>query len=85
MRKIEHKAKFMREFWKCFDLEKKDMSMVREELLAERVALSVMRSGEAKGSQAEKVLGGNELSALTSTLREIEFSKEKGGMIFEEV
>ena len=43
--------------------------MAREELMAERVALSVLRSGEVKGTQAEKVLSGNEFSTLTSTMR----------------
>jgi hypothetical protein len=43
--------------------------LAREELMAERVALSVLRSGEVKGSQAEKVLSGNEFSTLTSTMR----------------
>lgn len=50
MKKMEHKADFMREFWQTFELEKKDMQLVREELLAERVALTVLRSGEVKGT-----------------------------------
>jgi hypothetical protein len=69
MRKLEHKAQFMRQFWQAFELERRDIYLAREELLAERVALSVLRSGEVKGTQAEKVLSGNEFSSLTSTLR----------------
>ena len=37
--------------------------------MAERVALSVLRSGELKGTPAEKILSGNEFSTLTSTMR----------------
>ena len=72
MKKLEHKAEFMRQFWQCFELEKNDLVKVREELLAERVALSVLRSnvGDIKGSQTEKVLTANEFSASTN-LREM--------------
>ncbi len=69
MRKLEHKAHFLRQFWSAFELERRDLYLAREELLAERVALSVLRSGEVKGSQAEKVLSGNEFSTLSSTMR----------------
>lgn len=69
MKKMEHKAQFMREFWQTFELEKKDMQLVREELLAERVALTVLRSGEVKGTATERVLANNEFSAVTTTLR----------------
>jgi vacuolar-type H+-ATPase subunit H len=72
MRKLEHKAKFIREFWQSYELERRDMQMAKEELLAERVALSVLRSGEVRGTPAEKVLSGNEFSTLTSTLRAVE-------------
>ena len=71
MKKLEHKAKFLREFWASFELDKKDMQLVREELLAERVALSVMRSGETKGTNAEKILAENEFSSMTSTMRSL--------------
>jgi hypothetical protein len=50
MRKLEHKAQFMKQFWQAFDLERRDLYLAREELMAERVALSVLRSGEVKGS-----------------------------------
>lgn len=72
MKKLEHKAKFMREFWQSFELEKRDMILTREELMAERVALTVLKSGEVKGTEAEKILMGNEFSSLTSTLRKID-------------
>jgi hypothetical protein len=39
--------------------------------MAERVALSVLRSGELKGVPAEKILSGNEFSTLTSTMRQL--------------
>ena len=71
MKKLEHKARFLREFWSSFDLDKRDMELTREELLAERVALSVIRSGETKGTQAEKVLVGNDLTAVTSVIRQL--------------
>lgn len=76
MKKLEHKAAFMREFWQTFELERKDMQMVREELLAERVALTVLRSGELKGTPAERVLANNEFSAVTTTIRPITIEKE---------
>jgi hypothetical protein len=41
--------KFLREFWNIFEVEKKDLSLIKEEALAERAALSVLKSGEAKG------------------------------------
>jgi len=70
MKKLEHKAKFLREFWTSFELDKKDMELSREELLAERVALSVIRSGETKGTQTEKVLMSNDLTSMAATLRQ---------------
>ena len=69
MRKLEYKAQFMRQFWQSFDLERRDLYLAREELMAERVALSVLRSGELKGTPAEKILSGNEFSTITSTMR----------------
>jgi len=71
MKKLEHKAHFLREFWSSFDLDKRDMELTREELLAERVALSVIRSGETKGTQAEKVLVGNDLTSMASVIRQL--------------
>ena len=71
MKKLEHKAKFLREFWTSFELDKKDMELSREELLAERVALSVIRSGETKGTQTEKVLMSNDLTSMAATLRQL--------------
>ena len=46
MKKLEAKARFMRQFWSAFDREKHDLGLIREELLAERVALSVLKGGE---------------------------------------
>ena len=57
MKKLQHKAKFLREFWNNFEVEKKDLLLIREETLAERVALSVLKSGETKGTVTEKILG----------------------------
>jgi SWIRM-associated region 1 len=72
MRKLEHKATFLRQFWTCFESEKRELKLGKEELLAERVALSVLRGGELKGTPAERILSGNEFSSITSTLRPLE-------------
>lgn len=72
MRKLEHKSAFLRQFWSGFETEKREIKLGKEELLAERVALSVLRGGDLKGTSAERVLSGNEFSALTSTLRQLE-------------
>jgi len=69
MKKLEHKAAFLRQFWSGFDSERRELKLGKEELLAERVALSVLRGGELKGTPAERVLSGNEFSTLTSSLR----------------
>jgi hypothetical protein len=50
LKKLEHKVKFLREFWQNFELEKRDLTLLKEEALAERAALSILKSGEAKGS-----------------------------------
>jgi hypothetical protein len=72
MRKLEHKAAFLRQFWDGFETEKRELKLGKEEILAERVALSIIRSGDVKGTPVERVLSGNEFSALTSTLRQLE-------------
>ena len=72
MRKLEHKAAFLRHFWSGFESEKREIKLGKEELIAERLALSVLRGGDLKGTPAERVLSGNEFSALTSTLRQLE-------------
>jgi hypothetical protein len=48
------------------------MKLVREELVAERIALTLLRSGELKGTQSERVLANNEFSTITTTLRQKE-------------
>lgn len=45
--------------------------MIREETLAERIALSVLKSGEAKGTQVEKMLSLNEFAANKELLKEL--------------
>lgn len=72
MRKLEKKSHFLRQYWSNFDLERRGLHLTREELLAERVALTVLRSGEVKGTSAEKVLTGNEFSIINSTLKAID-------------
>jgi hypothetical protein len=42
---------------------------VKEETLAERVALSVLKSGEIKNTTTEKILSSNEFAASNSLLR----------------
>lgn len=69
MQKLEHKAKFLRDFWKTFEVEKSELSLMKEEALAERVALTVLKSGEIKNTQAEKALISNEFSASNSLIK----------------
>lgn len=47
------------------------MNLVKEEALAERIALSVLKSGESKGTTAEKLLGLNEFAASKDLLKEL--------------
>lgn len=42
MRKLEHKSAFLRQYWTGFDRERKELKLGREELMAERISLSVM-------------------------------------------
>jgi hypothetical protein len=42
MRKLEHKSAFLRQYWAGFDREKKELKLGREELMAERISLSVL-------------------------------------------
>lgn len=56
--KLEHKMKFLREYWNIFGIEKRDLNLVKEEALAERLALSLIKSGKVKGVPSlEKTLG----------------------------
>ena len=43
--------------------------MIKEEVLAERVALSVLKSGEVKGTLTEKVLSHNEFTNASQMMR----------------
>jgi len=61
----------MREFWKSFEVEQNDFKLMKEEALAERAALSVLKSGEIKGTNAEKVLTQNEFAASSSLLKQL--------------
>lgn len=63
LKKLEHKVKFLREFWTNYEVEKGDLSLIKEEALAERVALTVLKSGEAKGMTAENLLWMNEFGS----------------------
>jgi len=38
MKKLEHKAKFLRQYWQGFDSERRELKLAKEELLAERFA-----------------------------------------------
>ena len=40
--------------------------MMKEETLAERVALSVLKGGEVKGTSAEKILVNNEFACSSA-------------------
>lgn len=71
LQKLEHKLKFLREYWQIFEIEKRDLGLVKEEAMAERIALSMLKSGEAKGSSCEKMLGLNEFAASKEMLREL--------------
>jgi hypothetical protein len=70
LQKLEHKTKFLRQFWKSFELDMEDVSMIKEEAIAERAALSVLKSGEAKGTSVEKVLIANEFLASSELMKE---------------
>lgn len=48
LQKVEMKFEYIRKFWGLFQLEKNDIQMQREECLAERVALSALKSGNYK-------------------------------------
>ena len=48
LQKVEMKFEYIRKFWGLFELEKNDIQMQREECLAERVALSALKSGNYK-------------------------------------
>ena len=63
------KAQFLREFWEIEEIEQRDLELLREETLAERVALSVLKSGEIKGTQTEKALSQNEFTAASTLLK----------------
>ncbi|CDW80830.1 swi snf and rsc complex subunit ssr2 [Stylonychia lemnae] len=69
--KLEQKAKFLRDFWKIFEVEQNDLALIKEESLAERVALSVLKSGEIKGTQAERILASNEFTASNQQIRQL--------------
>lgn len=69
--KLEHKAKFLHDFWKIFEVEQKDLQLMKEESMAERVALSVLKCGEIKGTQAEKILASNEFASSNQLIRQL--------------
>ena len=47
LQKLEIKFEFLRKFKQLYEQEKKDIQMIREECLAERVALSALKSQSA--------------------------------------
>jgi hypothetical protein len=51
LQKVELKFEFIQKFWSQAELEKNDIQMQREECLAERVALSALKSGDYKHNQ----------------------------------
>lgn len=48
----------------------KDINIIKEESIAERAALSILKSNEAKGSSVEKILIANEFLASSELLKE---------------
>ena len=44
--KLELKFQFLKKFWAVYDLAHSDLQMMRAECLAERVALSALKSGK---------------------------------------
>ena len=58
--KLELKFDHLSNFWSLYELEKKDLDMVREECIAERVALSTLKSGQFANQKQEKTLWKNQ-------------------------
>jgi len=44
MKKLQSKARFIREFWQAFEAEKEELGMLKEEILAERLALTTSKT-----------------------------------------
>lgn len=53
--KVELKYQFLKKFWGVFDLARSDLQMVRGECLAERVALSALKSGKVDKELEQKL------------------------------
>lgn len=67
------KFEYIRKIWGLFQLEKNDIQMQREECLAERVALSALKSGNYKQNQnLEKHLWQNQFASAKNLLEEVE-------------
>jgi len=71
LEKLENKTKFLRKFWNSFEHEMLDLAFIKEESLAERAALSIIKSGEIRGAISEKILTNNEFIASCNRLEEL--------------
>lgn len=71
--KLEMKFEFMKKFWTLYEQDKQDIKMVREECLAERVALSALKSSSANGmpTETEKQLWQNQFACSSQLLEQI--------------
>ena len=64
MQKLEMKFDYLRQFWQLIEGEKKDLQIAREESLAERVALSALKSGNYRNNESiEKSLWQNQFAS----------------------
>ena len=64
MQKVEMKFDYLRQFWQLIEGEKKDLQIAREESLAERVALSALKSGNYRNNESiEKSLWQNQFAS----------------------
>lgn len=73
LNKLEMKFEYLRKFWTLFEQEKMDVQMAREECLAERVALSALKSSNtnAMPSEMERNLWQNQFSQGNQLLEQI--------------
>lgn len=67
--KLELKFDHLSNFWNLYDLEKRDLEIVREECIAERVALSTLKSGQ--NQDKEKTLWRNQFAGAQDMLEHV--------------
>ena len=73
LNKLELKFDHLSNFWSLYDLEKQDLDIVREECLAERVALSTLKSGQFANQKQEKTLWKNQFASAQDLLTKMDW------------